>query len=69
MRDTQSAKMALRESPALMASPPAEIREMANQLIDSVTQSVARELAAKIDPNAIYALIEQKLKEQSRRES
>jgi len=36
---------------------------MGDRLIDSVTQQVARELAAKIDSKVIYALIEEKLKE------
>ena len=51
------------EAPVPPATTEAQLREMSNMLIDSVTQLVARELAAKIDSKAIYALIEQKLKE------
>ena len=42
--------------------PEDEVKHLGDQLIDSVTQQVARELAAKIDSKVIYALIEQKLK-------
>ena len=51
------------EAPVPPATTQAQLREMSNTLIESVTQMVARELAAKIDSKAIYALIEQKLKE------
>ena len=51
------------EAPVPPATTEAQLREMSNTLIDSVTQMVAREIAAKIDSKAIYALIEQKLKE------
>jgi CheY-like chemotaxis protein len=42
----------------------ADVKALGDQLIDSVTQNVARELAAKIDSKVIYELIEQKLREQ-----
>lgn len=50
-------------APAQPATVDASIRAWGNELIDSVTSQVARELAAKIDSKVIYNLIEQKLKE------
>ena len=44
-------------------APDGDIRALGDRLIDSVTQMVARELAAKIDTKVIYSLIESKLKE------
>jgi hypothetical protein len=41
----------------------ASIRAWGDELIDTVTAQVARELAAKIDSKMIYSLIEQKLKD------
>jgi CheY-like chemotaxis protein len=63
-KHSQSGRVALEDSKATHTPPPEEeVRQMGDRLIDSVTQQVARELAAKIDSKVIYALIEQKLKE------
>jgi CheY-like chemotaxis protein len=70
-RHMQSGKIAFEQtgekSPPAPPAPPATIeasvRAWGDELIDSVTAQVARELAAKIDSKVIYSLIEQKLKE------
>jgi CheY-like chemotaxis protein len=65
-KHSQSGQVALEDSGVAHTPPPpeaADVRQIGDQLIDSVTQQVARELAAKIDSKVIYALIEQKLKE------
>ena len=73
-RHSSSGRISLSDTkPPSTASPPSpppdQIREIADRLIDSVSQEMARELAAKIDPQTIYAMIEQKLSEQGKRES
>ena len=52
------------------AAPPAttaDLQALGDELINTVTAQVARELAAKIDSKMIYQLIEQKLKEAQER--
>lgn len=44
------------------------IRAWGDALINTITEQVAKELAAKIDSKAIYALIEQKLKDAQKRQ-
>lgn len=41
----------------------ADIKALGDRLIEAVAQSVARELAAKVDPKTVYALIDAKLSE------
>ena len=71
-KHSQSGKIAFEQTgdrplPPTPPSPPATVeatvRAWGDELIDSVTSQVARELAAKIDSKVIYSLIEQKLKE------
>lgn len=64
-RATASGAVALPDA-EISAPPSSEVRDLADRLIDTVTMQVARELAAKIDSRTIYALIEQKLKEQQK---
>lgn len=70
-KHSQSGKIAFSETgersqptpPAPPATIDASIRAWGDELIDTVTAQVARELAAKIDSKMIYSLIEQKLKD------
>lgn len=66
-RHSASGRISLTDSGMTSAVPAAEIRRMGDDLIADVTQKIARELAAKIDAEAIYSLIEQKLREQGKR--
>lgn len=67
-RHSSSGRISLSDTrpPSTPTPEPAAIREMADRVIESISQQMARELAAKIDPEAIYALIEQKLSEQAK---
>ena len=75
---SQTGKIAFEQTgerplPPTPPSPPATVeaavQAWGDELIDTVTAQVARELAAKIDSKVIYSLIEQKLKEAQKRRS
>jgi CheY-like chemotaxis protein len=68
-RHSASGRIALPDGEQPPAHPTADIRRMGDELIENITQKVARELAAKIDAEAVYALIEQKLKSEAKRGS
>lgn len=58
--ETAQGSMAFKDSRGNV-SMPADIKALGDRLIDAVAQHVARELAAKIDPKTVYAMIETKL--------